>query len=84
MDALTDVPVDGVDSLDVTGHGLDAGLFAAHFVEKQVIGLQVEHARDLPGIDCRPPPLPPLVVMTVPAGVKRLIDLGMTVTLAIG
>ena len=27
----TDILVDGVDSLDVAGHGFDAGLFAAHF-----------------------------------------------------
>ena len=84
LDTLTDIPVDGVDSLDVTGHGLDAGLFTAHFVEKQVIGLQVEHARDLARIHRGPPALPPLVVMTVPAGIERLVDLGVTVTLAIG
>ena len=52
----TDVFVDGVDALDVARHGLDAGLLALHVPVEQVVGLQVQHARDLPRVDGRASP----------------------------
>lgn len=56
-------------------HGFNASLFAAHFTVKQVISLQVEHARSLSMIDSRSPLLLFLLVMaTIPARVQRLID----------
>lgn len=75
LDWRTDVLVNAVDSLDVSCHGLDAGLLAAHFTVKQVISLQVEHASRLAVIDRRSSLLLLLLVMaTIPTRVQGLID----------
>jgi hypothetical protein len=35
----------------VPGHDVDGGLLSAHLVVKEVVGLQVQHARRLLGVD---------------------------------
>lgn len=42
--------VDGVDSLHVPRHHLDAGFLRAVSREKLMVRLQVEHTRSFPGI----------------------------------
>lgn len=70
----TNVLVNAVDSLDMSCHGLYAGLFTAHFTVKQVISLQVEHASRLAVIDRRSSLLLLLLMATIPTRVQRLID----------
>ena len=48
---FTNWVIDAVHSLNVSGHGLDAGLFGAHVLVEEVIGLEVEHARPLLDVD---------------------------------
>lgn len=44
---LTCIFVDNISPLHMPRDSLNAGLFAAHFLEERVIGLQVQHARAL-------------------------------------
>ena len=48
---LTSILVDVVDFLHVPCHRFDAGLFAAHLLEEQMVSLKIEHAGGLLRVD---------------------------------